>query len=194
MRTPSSSLFRVPELSPPLLSHLPPPPPPSPATQIDDFGWANVGYHRPAGFNETQTPNMDSLVASGVLFDQYYAHQYCSPSRSSYQTGRMPIHVNVLNDDEAVWNPADPVSGFAAVPRNMTGIASKLKQAGYATALFGKVRTPQPWFFRDCATILCPPASPTAPAPRLCSGTAAWRRPITRPRAAATTGAAQAMR
>ena len=114
--------------------------PSSSSLQIDDFGWANVGYHRPAGFNETQTPNMDSLVSAGVLFDQYYTHQYCSPSRSSYQTGRMPIHVNVLNDDEAVWNPADPVSGFAAVPRNMTGIATKLKQAGYATALFGKVR------------------------------------------------------
>lgn len=113
-----------------------------------------MGYHRPAGFNETQTPNMDSLVASGVLFDQYYTHQYCSPSRSSYQTGRMPIHVNVLNDDEAVWNPADPVSGFAAVPRNMTGIASKLKQAGYSTALFGKVRTPSLGFFASAPQFL----------------------------------------
>jgi hypothetical protein len=26
---------------------------------IDDFGWANVGYHRPAGFNETVTPNSE---------------------------------------------------------------------------------------------------------------------------------------
>ena len=88
---------------------------------IDDFGWANVGFHRPAGFNETVTPNsedsfsvratrarspppataavappsrraaVDALVASGVLLDQYYVHKYCSPSRSSYQTGRMPI-------------------------------------------------------------------------------------------------------
>ena len=78
---------------------------------------------------------MDALVASGVLLDQYYVHKYCSPSRSSYQSGRMPIHVNVLNDDESIWNPNNPVSGFAAVPRNMTGISSKMKLAGYATAV-----------------------------------------------------------
>ena len=82
---------------------------------------------------------MDALVQTGVLFDQYYVHKYCSPSRSSYQTGRMPIHVNVLNDDESIWNPADPVAGFAAVPRNMTGISAKLKSAGYATHFSGKV-------------------------------------------------------
>lgn len=35
-------------------------------------------------------------------------------------------------------NPADPVSGFAGVPRNMTGIAAKLKTAGYATHMIGK--------------------------------------------------------
>jgi arylsulfatase B len=39
---------------------------------IDDFGWANVGWHRDAGFNETVTPNMDTLVAGGVELDQYY--------------------------------------------------------------------------------------------------------------------------
>ena len=27
-------------------------------------------------------------------------------------------------------NPQDPVSGFAGIPRNMTGIATKLKSAG----------------------------------------------------------------
>merc|ERR1719345_688972 len=37
-----------------------------------------------------------------------------------------------------ISNPADPVSGFAAIPRNMTGIATKLAAAGYKTAFFGK--------------------------------------------------------
>ena len=37
-----------------------------------------------------------------------------------------------------MWNPNDPVSGFAAIPRNMTCIATKLKSAGYKTHQVGK--------------------------------------------------------
>jgi len=81
---------------------------------------------------------MDALVASGILLNNYYVHKYCSPSRSSYQSGRFPYHVNVQNLDMDVANPDDPVSGFAGIPRNMTGIAEKLKSAGYATHMVGK--------------------------------------------------------
>ena len=76
---------------------------------------------------------MDSLVKEGVELNSYYVHKYCSPTRSSYQTGRYPYHVNVLNDDMAIHNAEDQVSGFAGVPRNMTGLAEKLAQAGYST-------------------------------------------------------------
>jgi arylsulfatase B len=48
------------------------------------------------------------------------------------------VHVNMLNLGPETWNPADPVSGFAAIPRNMTGIAAKLKSAGYKTHQVGK--------------------------------------------------------
>ena len=81
---------------------------------VDDWGHADVGYHRP-GFNETVTPNIDALVASGVELNQAYVHKYCSPTRSSIQSGRLPYHVNVLNDDMAIWNPQDPVAGFAGI-------------------------------------------------------------------------------
>lgn len=47
------------------------------------------------------------------------------------QSGRLPVHVNMVNLAPNVWNPSDPVSGFAAIPRNMTGIATKMKEAGY---------------------------------------------------------------
>ena len=60
-------------------------------------------------------------------------HKYCSPTRSSIQSGRLPYHVNVLNDDMSIWNPQDPVAGFAGIPRNMTTIAMHLKTAGYST-------------------------------------------------------------
>ena len=40
--------------------------------------------------------------------------------------------------DPALINPRDPVSGYAGIPRNMTGIGHKLKEAGYATHMVGK--------------------------------------------------------
>lgn len=86
-----------------------------------------------------KTPRMDELVRSGIELDRAYSYQFCSPTRSSLQSGRYPTHVNDKNMDVTVHNPSDPMSGFAGIPRNMTGIASKLKQAGYLTHQVGKV-------------------------------------------------------
>lgn len=44
----------------------------------------------------------------------------------------------MLDDNLADHNPKDLVSGFQGIPRNMTGIAQKLKNAGYATHMVGK--------------------------------------------------------
>ena len=46
------------------------------------------------------------------------SHRYCSPTRVSIMSGRLPIHVKEDND----W--------VGGVPRNMTIIAAKLKSAG----------------------------------------------------------------
>ena len=105
---------------------------------VDDWGWANVGYHRNPPTREVVTPNIDQLVKEGLELNQHYAYQVCSPSRSSFLSGRLPIHVNDLNVDPDHYNPNDPVSGFAGIPRNMTGIAEKMKGAGYATHQVGK--------------------------------------------------------
>ena len=104
----------------------------------DDWGWANVGYHRNPPTREVDTPNIDSLVKDGLELDQFYVYRFCSPSRSSLMSGRLPIHVNDQNQNIDNYNPDDPVSGYAGIPRNMTAIASKLKDAGYATHMVGK--------------------------------------------------------
>ena len=70
--------------------------------------------------------------------DQKYAFKFCSPSRSSLQSGRLPVHVNDLNAEPEIYNPKDRVSGFQGIPRNMTGIAQKLKGACYVTEMTGK--------------------------------------------------------
>ena len=104
----------------------------------DDLGWANVGWHRPANYSEVKTPMLDGLVREGVELERHYAFKFCSPSRSSLQSGRNPIHVNVNNFLPIMHNPADPVSGFSAIPRNMTGLASVMSRAGYNTVMAGK--------------------------------------------------------
>ena len=104
---------------------------------VDDLGAANVGFARAAPSREVQTPHLDALAASGAVLTRSYAFKYCSPTRSSLQTGRSPIHVNVLNSDIMQHNPSDPVGGFQGAPRNMTGIAAKLSGAGYATHMVG---------------------------------------------------------
>jgi arylsulfatase I/J len=48
------------------------------------------------------------------------------------------VHVNTENAGVSTYNPKDPVSGYAGVPRNMTCIASKLSEVGYATHFVGK--------------------------------------------------------
>ena len=105
---------------------------------IDDFGWANAGWHRSSPDPSTVTPNLDALVAEGIELDRFYAHKFCGPSRAALQTGRLPIHVTILDDNLADYNPKDPVSGFQGIPRNMTAIAAKLKTSGYSTAIAGK--------------------------------------------------------
>ena len=105
---------------------------------VDDWGWANVGYHRDPPTKEVVTPNIDGLVKEGLELDQHYVYKFCSPSRSCLMSGRLPIHVNDKNAEPNIHNPDDPVSGFAGIPRNMTGLATKMKLAGYATHQVGK--------------------------------------------------------
>jgi arylsulfatase B len=107
---------------------------------VDDWGWANVGFHAQGQPNskEIQTPNIDAVAAEGLVLDRHYAFRFCSPSRSAFHTGRNPIHVNVLNDPIGDVNRSDPISGFSGIPRNMTGIAQKLADAGYNTVMAGK--------------------------------------------------------
>jgi arylsulfatase B len=81
---------------------------------------------------------MDTLAAEGIILDRHYAYRFCSPSRSAFNSGRNPIHVNTGNDALTLYNPADPVSGYAGIPRNMTCVGNKMTEAGYFTGQAGK--------------------------------------------------------
>ena len=88
----------------------------------DNVGWSNLGYHRSVPTKEVVTPNIDALARTGLELDRMYTYKFCSPSRSSLLTGRLPMHVNIYNS-----NPAQPGAG---IPIGMTLISEKLTSVG----------------------------------------------------------------
>jgi len=67
-----------------------------------------------------------------------YAYQFCSPSRASLQSGRLPVHVNIDDSPLLAYNPNDTSGGYNGIPPQMTTLATKLRQAGYRTYATGK--------------------------------------------------------
>jgi hypothetical protein len=110
-----------------------------------DLGWGNVGWHRPTPSREVLTPHMEELVAHGVELDRAYSFKFCSPSRCSLLSGRLPLHVSMSNQRAPTSNRNDTVSGFGGIPANMTTLGSLMRRAGYRTAMVGK------WYDACCA-------------------------------------------
>lgn len=89
------------------------------------------------------TPNLETLAGQGMRFSAAYAPaSVCSPTRISLQTGRSPAALHWTKAARSV-TAAD---GYKMVgPRNIRAISQEhitiaelLKQAGYATAHYGK--------------------------------------------------------
>ena len=107
---------------------------------VDNLGFGNVGYLRarsPSGASpEVVTPELDALAKSGVILDRLYTYEFCSPSRSSLLSGRLPGHVNIHNDDQTMPG--------AGIPEAMTTMPAFLASAGYITHQIGKWCAAQP--------------------------------------------------
>jgi arylsulfatase A len=94
----------------------------------DDLGYGDLGVY---GHPTIRTPNLDAMAATGMKFTNFYSGSpACTASRYALLTGRYPIR-----------------SGFSWVlyPNSSRGIhadeytlAEGMKDAGYATACFGK--------------------------------------------------------
>ena len=80
--------------------------------------------------SDMKTPNTVALVKEGIELDRHYSFLYCSPSRSSLMTGRLPFHAQQINYPN--WDKSQ------GAPRNMTFIPRMLKQAGYRSVHIGK--------------------------------------------------------
>ena len=91
----------------------------------DDFGHYDISYNNP----DAPTPTLHQLASDGVILNRHYVYQYCSPTRSSFMSGRLPIHVNTANH---------PTTVLGGVDLRMQTVAEALKSAGYACHTAGK--------------------------------------------------------
>ena len=79
------------------------------------------------GGRVAKTPHIDRLAAEGVVFESFYCNSpLCAPSRFSFMAGQLPSRIGSY--DNAAEFPAD-------VPT----FAHYLRDAGYQTALAGKM-------------------------------------------------------
>lgn len=117
----------------------------------DDLGAHDVGCF---GSTFHETPNIDRLATRGVRFTQAYAaNPLCSPTRSSILTGQYPARIGITapvchlpqvqleKKLVAGKQPATKVLVADSLTRlkpEYFTLAEAFKEAGYATAHFGK--------------------------------------------------------
>jgi len=96
----------------------------------DDLGYGDIG---PYGQTKIATPCLDRLAAEGIRFTDFYAGcAVCAPSRAALMTGLHTGHVSVRG------NARGADMDLQTLRPSETTVAQFLKDAGYATGLFGK--------------------------------------------------------
>lgn len=108
---------------------------------IDDMGWHDTGF---SGNKKVNTPNLDRLAKSGIIFTQAYAAApNCAPTRACLMTGQYtPRHevYTVVDERHSPGQPHHKIMAAASKPEldsGATTIAEMLKESGYATGMVG---------------------------------------------------------
>jgi len=106
----------------------------------DDLGWSDLGCY---GADLHETPHLDRLAREGVRFTQAYAMSVCSPTRAMLFTGRHAARIGIT-----VWIEASlrqntnrlllDAPSRHNLPHTETTLATRLRDAGWFTALVGK--------------------------------------------------------
>jgi arylsulfatase A-like enzyme len=99
---------------------------------IDDLGYGDLGCY---GNKEIFTPNIDRLAEQGMRFTDFHSNgPMCTPTRAALLTGKYQNRFGEKFEG--------PLSGKTqyneGLPLEAVTIAEKLKEAGYATGMFGK--------------------------------------------------------
>lgn len=92
----------------------------------DDLGYGDLSSYG----GRISTPAIDALAAAGVRFTDFHANgAMCSPTRAAFLTGRYQQRSGI---EQAL--DVTPGTGLRPQPT----LASRLREAGYATGAFGK--------------------------------------------------------
>jgi len=91
----------------------------------DDQGWGDLSA---SGNTNLSTPNIDHLAESGISFDRFYVSPYCSATRAELLTGRYYVRGGISGASV----------GRERLDLDETTLSRVFKDAGYATAAYGK--------------------------------------------------------
>ncbi|MFR9616201.1 MAG: sulfatase-like hydrolase/transferase [Rikenellaceae bacterium] len=97
----------------------------------DDMGYSDVGF---TGCKDINTPHLDKLAESGVVFTQgYVTHGFSAPSRAGLMSGRYPHRFGFET------NPAyDPSNPYLGISESEVLFPARLQKSGYKTGAIGK--------------------------------------------------------
>lgn len=92
----------------------------------DDCGAAEIGCY---GNTVHQTPHLDELAKTGVMFKTCWCTPLCSPTRAEIMTGRYGFRTRWYHNNMKIHEP---------LSQGNTIFSQFLKEAGYDTAVAGK--------------------------------------------------------
>jgi arylsulfatase A-like enzyme len=96
----------------------------------DNLGYGDLGAYGGGELRGAATPRIDQLAAQGLRLTQFLVEPGCTPSRAALMTARYSIRSGLS---------LVAVEGSAAsLPATEITMAEMLREAGYATAMFGK--------------------------------------------------------
>lgn len=104
----------------------------------DDLGFADLGCYggRDAPFGPV-SPVLDAMAAAGLRFTQGYSNSpVCSPTRFALMTGRYQYRLRGAAEEPI--NSRSKGSATLGLPPSEPTLPSRLRTAGYRTALVGK--------------------------------------------------------
>lgn len=107
----------------------------------DDLGYTDLACY---GSKYYETPNIDRMAAQGMRFTSgYTCGPNCQPTRAALMSGQYGPRTGVYtvgSIDRFNWRsrPLQPVANVESLPLDKITIAQALKDAGYATGMFGK--------------------------------------------------------
>ena len=119
-------------------------PPASPRPHIvfllaDDLGFYDTALYNPA----SPTPALRALSQQGILLDRHYVYRYCSPTRRSFLSGRLPNRITTVQPDNCPLQQGGVSENVCSdfLPLAVQTLPEKLAASGaYESHYVGKAR------------------------------------------------------